>query len=95
MPKGRVPRLRLLSELDSCLDACDYSEIAKPHFLKDTMTERVSPQEPCSIRMDSGKAAQLSVFLIKLTTRSTPSKNKVFVYNRFLYILTPSWLKRN
>lgn len=62
MPKGRVPRFRLLSELDSSLGACDSSEIAKPHFLKDTMTGCANPQGallfycsvPC-IRIDSGE----------------------------------------
>lgn len=87
MPKGRVPRLRLLSELDLSLGACDSSEIAKPHFLKDTMTQCASPQGallfhcsiPC-IRMDSGKVTQLSVFMIKL-----PEKKSSFTTGFYIF----------
>lgn len=79
MPKGRVPQLRLLSELDSSLGACDSSEIAKPHFLKDTMTGCASSQGallfhcivPC-IGIDSGK----------VTTACVPDKVNHWKYSK-------------
>lgn len=79
MPKGRVPRFRLLSELDSSLGACNSSEIAKLRFLKDTMTGCASPHGvllfycsvPC-IRIDSGE----------VTTACVPNKANYQKYSK-------------